>query len=227
MSSKTHGISANIYGRGDRSLGDRPCHVGLAVYEIGSNICEMHHIRCPQDDQYIYDRRTQPLEDSVFRGRCELTQLSKPEKQQASQILEKFGLDSTNIPEVGVGNCQDWLAGVVKELERHGILPDGEGNYWRNMINLTSDQMKKRCEGDGKQWVDGPGQIPFSGVPDARYSDREEGNVGKLAHGSIIEGKLEPLFASISGLGPSTSEDNDPQRPYVSSPFFSQKKSQR
>ncbi|EGD97593.1 hypothetical protein TESG_04998 [Trichophyton tonsurans CBS 112818] len=227
MPSKTHGISANIYGRGDRSLGDRPCHVGLAVYELGSRICEMHHIRCPQDDHYIYDPRTQPLEDSVLRGRCELARLSNSEKQQASQILEEFSLDSTDIPEVGVGNCQDWLAGAVKELERHGILPDGEGNYWRDMINLTSDQMKKRCEDDGKHWIDGPGQIPFSGVPDARYSDHEERNVGKLPHGSVIEGKLESLFTSKSGPGSSASGDNDPQRLYVSSPFFSQAKHQR
>ncbi|EZF30968.1 hypothetical protein H109_02706 [Trichophyton interdigitale MR816] len=162
-----------------------------------------------------------------FHCRCELAQLSNPEKQQASQILEEFGLDSTNIPEVGVGNCQDWLAGAVKELERHGILPDGEGNYWRDMINLTSDQMKKRCEDDGKHWIDGPGQIPFSGVPDARYSDHEERNVGKLPHGSVIEGKLESLFTSKSGPGSSASGDNDPQRLYVSSPFFSQAKHQR
>ncbi|EFR00277.1 hypothetical protein MGYG_03280 [Nannizzia gypsea CBS 118893] len=218
---KTHGISANIYGRGDRSLGDRPCHVGLAVYELGSDICEMHHIRCPQDDMYIYDPRTQPLEDSVLRGRCELVQVSTSKKQTVIEILDKFGLDSTNIPEVGVGNCQDWLADAVQELEKHGILPDGEGDYWRNMINLTSDQMKKRCEDDGKQWIDGPGLIPFDGIPDARYSDVERRNIGKLAQSPIIQEKLESLIGNKVGSGPLVPDD-DPHRLYVSSPFFSQ-----
>ncbi|KAM5454785.1 hypothetical protein MaudCBS49596_002082 [Microsporum audouinii] len=221
---QTYGISANIYGRGDRSLGDRPCHVGLAVYELGSSTCEMHHIRCPQDDQYIYDPRIQPLEDSVLRGRCELARLSTSEKERVTQIIEKFGQNAANIPEVGVGNCQDWLAGAVKELEQNGILQDGEGVYWQNMINLTSDQMNQHCKGDGKRWIDGPGQIPFNGVPDARFSDREERRIGRLAEDSAIQGKLESLFNSKAGSSSLMPKDSDPQRLYISSPFFSQTK---
>ncbi|EEQ30876.1 conserved hypothetical protein [Microsporum canis CBS 113480] len=181
---QTYGISANIYGRGDRSLGDRPCHVGLAVYELGSSTCEMHHIRCPQDDQYIYDPRIQPLEDSVLRGRCELARLSTSKKERVTKILEKFGQNAANIPEVGVGNCQDWLAGAVKELEQNGILQDREGVF----------------------------------------SDREERRIGRLAEDSAIQGKLESLFNSKAGSSSLMPEDSDPQRLYISSPFFSQTK---
>ncbi|KAL4798232.1 hypothetical protein BDV19DRAFT_386516 [Aspergillus venezuelensis] len=53
----THDLSINIYCRGDASLGDGPPHIAIALYEIGSTICTVHHIRVPDEENYIYDPR--------------------------------------------------------------------------------------------------------------------------------------------------------------------------
>ena len=71
-------MSVNVYGRGDASLGDFPSHMGIAVYEQGSPTCEMHHIRNPNDVYFIYDPRTQPLEDPVLRSRCAILKIPGP-----------------------------------------------------------------------------------------------------------------------------------------------------
>ncbi|KXG50692.1 uncharacterized protein PGRI_044590 [Penicillium griseofulvum] len=67
MGSLTYGLSINIYGRGNAKLGDGPSHMGIAIYEDGSSTCEMHHIRNPTDEDFIYDPRTQPLEDPALK----------------------------------------------------------------------------------------------------------------------------------------------------------------
>lgn len=77
VSTATHGMFINVYGRGDTAPGDSPPHLGIAVYEIGSQICEMHHIRNQNGTEFIYGPRTQPLEeDPVMRGRCEIAAFS-------------------------------------------------------------------------------------------------------------------------------------------------------
>ncbi|KAE8391824.1 hypothetical protein BDV23DRAFT_152676 [Aspergillus alliaceus] len=78
----------------------------------------MHHIRNPNDTDFIYDPRTQPLEDGpVLRGRCGLTTFTTAEqKGRAEHLLSAFGRDETNIPEFGVGNCQDWVVGAIGML---------------------------------------------------------------------------------------------------------------
>lgn len=105
--------------------------MGIAIYEIGSSICDMHHIRNPSDTDFIYDRRVQqPLEDPVLRGRCELNSFSSEQKDRAVQLLSTFGQDASNIPEFGVGNCQDWVAGAVLTLEHAHLVNQGEGEFW-------------------------------------------------------------------------------------------------
>ncbi|KAB8231463.1 uncharacterized protein BDW43DRAFT_312984 [Aspergillus alliaceus] len=77
--------------------------MGIAIYKIGSPTCNMHHIRNPNDTDFIYDPRTQPLEDGpVLRGRCGLTTFTTAEqKGRAEHLLSAFGRDETNIPEFG------------------------------------------------------------------------------------------------------------------------------
>ncbi|KAJ5834138.1 hypothetical protein N7447_000164 [Penicillium robsamsonii] len=117
MTPHNYGLSINIYGRGYAKLGDGPSHMGVAIYEYGSSTCEMHHIRHPTDDYFIYDPRPQPLEDPVLKGCCELASLSSEQSQQAASLIFAFGNDESNIPEFGVGNCQDWVAASVGMLE--------------------------------------------------------------------------------------------------------------
>ena len=125
-------MSVNVYGRGDASLGHFPSHMGIAVYEQGSPTCEMHHIRNPNDVDFIYDPRTQPLEDPVLRGRCELATFSDAaKKEHAVFLLSAFGEDTSNIPEFGTGNCQDWTAAAVHMLEQAGVVQQGEGTSGR------------------------------------------------------------------------------------------------
>lgn len=64
----SHAISVNVYGNGDASQGHEPSHVGLAVYEIGSDKCQMHHVRIPDEEHFIYDPRFQPLRDPALWG---------------------------------------------------------------------------------------------------------------------------------------------------------------
>lgn len=137
----THALSVKINGRGDASLGDGPSHMGVAVYEHGSSTCEMHHIRNPRDTDFIYDPRTQPLEDPVLRGRCELVSFSNEQKDRAVQLLSEFG----------VGNCQDWVAAAVLMLERAGMVGAGEGDFWKDMINLSAGEMRDRCLQTGRE----------------------------------------------------------------------------
>lgn len=145
MASPIYGLSINIYGRGDAKLGDSPSHMGITIYECGSSTCEMYHIRNPTDQDFIYDPRTQPLEDPVLKGRCEITTLSSEQRQQATSLISAFGNDESNIPEFGIGNCQDWVAGAVAMLENANIVSFGEGEFWKNMNNQSSEEMKQEC----------------------------------------------------------------------------------
>ncbi|OKL57720.1 hypothetical protein UA08_07120 [Talaromyces atroroseus] len=216
---RDYGLSVNIWGRGDAKLGDGPSYMGMAIYEHGSSTCELHHIRNPTDDNFIYDPRTQPLEDPVLKGRCELACLSsaQAQAQQATSLLATFGNDKTNIPEFGVGNCQDWVAGAVGVLERAGIVVvssgEEEGEFWKRMINRSSEEMKHACLATGRKWIDGP-ESTWEGEPDARFGDGEKTPpVGKLVQNEAFRARMQSL---------SLSRDNAVERPfYVSSPFFS------
>lgn len=109
-SSFTYNISINIYGRGDVNLGDGPSHMSIAIYEYGSSTCEMHHIRNPTEDQvFMYESRIQPIDDDpVLRGRCEIAScLSSEQRREVVDLITAFGNDKVNIPEFGVGNCQN------------------------------------------------------------------------------------------------------------------------
>lgn len=222
MESPTYGLSINIYGRGDAKLGDGPSHMGIAIYQHGSSTCEMHHIRNPTDEDFVYDPRTQPLEDPVLKGRCEIASLSSEQKQRAVSLISAFGNDQSNIPEFGVGNCQDWVAGAVGILERAGVVSSDEGLFWKSMINRSSEEMKDECLRSGRTWIDGP-ESTWEGEPDARFVDKEQSagrSVGKLAQNEVFRARMQSL------LGPKDGEKSDDEAPlqrpfYVSSPFFS------
>ncbi|KAJ9307284.1 hypothetical protein DTO217A2_3163 [Paecilomyces variotii] len=219
----TYGLAINVYGRGDATLGDGPSHVGIVIYEISSSTCEIYHIRNPTDVGFIYDPRIQPLEDPVLRGRCELGLLSQEQKERTTHLLSAFGKDESNIPEWGVGNCQDWVAGAVAMLDREGLVNRGEGEFWRSMINRSADEMKESCLRTGRKWIVGS-ESTFEGVPDARFSDKEDPtkSVGKLMHNSIFQDRIRSLLGNAKDTGASTIEDTPQERPfYISSPFFS------
>lgn len=223
MEPPTYGLSINIYGRGDAKLGDGPSHMGIAIYEHGSPTCEMHHIRNPIDDDFIYDPRTQPLEDPVLKGRCELTSLSTDQERQATSLISAFGKDESNIPEFGVGNCQDWVAGAVGMLEKAGLVSPGEGEFWKSMINRSSEEMKNECLREGRKWIDGA-ESTCEGEPDARFVDREVDAlkpVGKLVQNEMFQARMQSLLGRKES-GDSHHDETPVERPfYVSSPFFS------
>jgi hypothetical protein len=223
MESPTYGLSINVYGRGDAKLGDGPSHMGIAIYKYGSSTCELHHIRNPTDEDFVYDPRTQPLEDPVLKGRCELASLSSEQSQQAASLISAFGNDESNIPQFGVGNCQDWVAGAVGILEDAGVVPSGEGEFWKSMINRSSEEMKNECLLKGKIWTDGA-ESTYEGEPDARFMDRERDTVkpvGKLVHNEVFRARMQSLLGHKPG-GETDHDEMPVERPfYVSSPFFS------
>lgn len=178
----------------------------------------MHHIRNPTvDEVFVYESRTQPLDDDdpVLRGRCEIASLlSFGQKQQAGSLITAFGNDESNIPEFGVGNCQDWVAAAVGVLEGAGLVSVGEGQFWKRMINRSSAEMKGECVRADKKWMDGPAESTFEGEPDARFVDREEKPVGKLVQNKAFQKRMQSLLRP--------KETPPVERPfYVSSPFFS------
>ncbi|KAH8426113.1 uncharacterized protein LDX57_003855 [Aspergillus melleus] len=216
----THGMSINVYGHGDAALGDSPSHMGIAVYEIGSTTCEMHHIRNPNDTDFIYDPRTQHFEDPVLRGRCEIATFSKDQKERAIRLFSAFGQDESNIPEFGIGNCQDWVAAAALMLEQAGILKQGEGAFWKSMINSSADEMRDSCLRTGRGWIAGP-ESTFEGEPDARFNDKATVQVGKLAQNPLFQARMQSLLGGQQQSQKSNSQE-PPERPfYVSSPFFS------
>ncbi|OQE47352.1 hypothetical protein PENCOP_c001G04136 [Penicillium coprophilum] len=223
MASPTYGLSININGRGDAKLGDGPSHMGVALYEDGSSTCKMHHIRNPTDEYFIYDPRPQPLKDPILKGRCELASLSAEKSRQAASLISAFGNDESNIPEFGVGNCQDWVAGTVGMLEYPGFISSGEGTFWKSMINRSSEEMKNECLRGGKKWIDVPESM-YEGEPDARFLDRERETmkpVEKLAQNDVFRARIQSLLGSKGNR--ETDHAEAPVEPpfYVSSPFFS------
>lgn len=104
--------------------------MGIAIYEHGSSVCEMHHIRNLTDEGFVYDPRSQRLEDPVLKGCCEFASLTDEQKIHAgSLLLSEFGTEKSNIPEFVIGNCQDWVAAAVNRLEQSGVLVSGEGEF--------------------------------------------------------------------------------------------------
>ncbi|KAE8131636.1 hypothetical protein BDV38DRAFT_290007 [Aspergillus pseudotamarii] len=212
MATPTYALSVNIYGRGDATLGDGPSHMGIAMYKIGSPTCSMHHIRNPNDRDFIYDPRTQPLEDDpVLRGRCELTTFTTAaQKDHAEQLLFNFGRNDANIPEFGM-------------LEKEGVVSSGEGLFWEEMINLSADAMQDRCEWTGRTWVPGLERV-FEGEADARFVDKGGLRpVGRLRQNSVLRERMLALEGSFpTKESRRIEEDLSGERPfYVSSPFFS------
>ncbi|KAI9041980.1 uncharacterized protein KD926_006317 [Aspergillus affinis] len=219
-STATHGMSINVYGRGDAALGDSPSHMGIAVYEIGSKTCEMHHIRNPNDTDFIYDPRTQPLEDPVLRGRCEIATFSNDQKERAIRLLSAFGHDEFNIPEFGVGNCQDWVVAAALMLEQAGLLKQGEGAFWKSMINSGANEMHDSCLRTGRGWIPGS-ESTFEGEPDARFNDKATVQVGKLAQNPLFQARMQSLQGGQQEIPESNSQDSLERPFYISSPFFS------
>lgn len=216
MEFPTYKLSINIYGRGDALLGDGPSHMSITISDPSSSTCEMHHIRNPTEDPvFIYESRTQPLDDNdpVLRGRCEIaSSLSAAQRQEAVSLITAFGNDEANIPEFGVGNCQDWVADAVGVLERAGLVSIGEARFWKGMINKSAQQIKDECLRKSRKWKDGPAEMTFEGEPDARF-DTEKMPVGKLAQNEMFQQRMQSL------LGPREAPGEKPF--YVSSPFFS------
>lgn len=215
-------LSVNVYGRGDANKGDGPSHVGFVLHADGSDTCEMHHVRCPDDEHYIYDPRIQPLNDPVLWGRCELLTLSAAGKLHAVEVLTAFGRDPDNIPVMSIGNCQDWLAGTALALEQAGVFNPGEGTFWLSQINCSADAMAQNCRDSGRRWIDGNKQAVDPSKIDARFADKETRTVGKLQQINGFKsamGDLSDVFAKRADSQAHT------ERPiYVSSPCFSQTK---
>lgn len=48
---------------------------------------------------------------------------------QITNLLTAFGNDESTTPELGVSNCQDWVAGAISILEDAGVAKPGEGAF--------------------------------------------------------------------------------------------------
>ncbi|KAL5001597.1 hypothetical protein BDV10DRAFT_182162 [Aspergillus recurvatus] len=106
-----HGLSINLYYRGDATLGDSPSHMGIDLHELNATSCTIY--RSPDDQTFIFDTRTQPLNDPVLRGWCEIARLTADQVNKITPLPTEYGNDTDNIPEMGLGNYQDWVVSLV------------------------------------------------------------------------------------------------------------------
>lgn len=110
------------------------------------------------------------------------------------QLLSTFGSDSSNIPEFGVGNCQDWTVAAVSMLERAGIVVKGEEDLCMGMINLSARQIQDHCLETGRKWIPGP-ETDFEGAPDALIKDENAKKpVGKLSENTALQERMQSLI---------------------------------
>lgn len=177
------------------------------------------HVRIPDEEHFIYYPRSQPLRDPALWGRCQIRTVSEQQKDLTVQTLTAFGEDERNIPEKGVGNCHDWLAGAVAALEEDGLVGYGKGRFWRAQINCSANQMTTHCkdsdrdlQGEEKKVID-PADI------NARFNDAETRRIGKLSENSKFQDALGSLRASITSRSQAGGMVELPY--YVSSPFIS------
>ncbi|KAI5779341.1 hypothetical protein EDC01DRAFT_634030 [Geopyxis carbonaria] len=152
-----HTLSVACYSRG---IG----HRGLALHlsDPSTTTCKMHHIRNPSESAYIYDPREQPLDDTTLWGRHAVTSTLTPAQAAAiERTLTAFGADDTNIPAVGTGNCQNWLAAALHEL---GFAADAA--FWRDGIGREHEELAGMVREMGGVWVEGKG-VEEQAVADA------------------------------------------------------------
>lgn len=145
------------------------------------------------------------------RGEAEGQGQGEEQYRETGRLLAAFGNDTGNIPEVGVGNCQDWVAGAVGMLERTsttasagggGIVKPGKGAFWTSMTGKSAENMCDACLWTGKEWIPGPGST-FEGVLDARFVDREVRRVGRscwVGQGSIESGFWFMVFGCLCSI---------------------------
>ncbi|KAL4902570.1 hypothetical protein BDW74DRAFT_158042 [Aspergillus multicolor] len=133
--------------------------MGLALYPLQADTttttCTIYHIRSPDDQTFIFDPRVQPLEDPVRRVRCEIALLTAEQYTRTIEILLQYGNDKGDIPEMEIGNCQDWVASAVSTLEQEGLVQKGEREFWRWMVNQSAEGMKGTCVETGRGWFMG------------------------------------------------------------------------
>lgn len=130
----------------------------FSLYSILSILCVFH---------------MQPLEDPVLCSHCELAMFSDAAKKEHTVLLSAFREDTSNIPEFGTRNCQDWTVAAVHMLEQAGVLNQGEGDFWKGMVNLSVDEMRDSCLCMGRKWIMGP-ELTLKGVPDAWFSNETD-----------------------------------------------------
>lgn len=152
-------------------------------------------------------------------GLCEICTLSDQQKDLIVKTLTSFGEDEKNIPERGVGNCQDWLAGAIAALEEHGLVGSGEGRFWKAQINCSANQMAAHCRETGRDWHEEEKKVIDPADIDARFNDAEKRQIGKLSENSKFQGALGSLGASLASRSQAGGKVERPY--YVSSPFFS------
>ncbi|KAF8242200.1 hypothetical protein K440DRAFT_656619 [Wilcoxina mikolae CBS 423.85] len=162
-------LSISCYGRGDPALNDAPGHRGLALHHNASDVCRMHHIRCPDDESFIYDPRSQPLEEASLWGRVEIAVLSEEMKYIAEASLTEFGNDRGNIPDMALEG-----AGVVRK-------EDGEAGFWREMRNCGHEEVAEKVKARGGRWIPRPERLITRNL----WMRREMGNVK-----SLLEAKM-------------------------------------
>ncbi|KAL9062739.1 MAG: hypothetical protein Q9157_008673, partial [Trypethelium eluteriae] len=171
-------------------------------------MCRIHRVRGLDEERFSYDPRTQPLEDSILYGRCELRRdLTAKDLALVENALENFGQDETKLPERGHGNCQSWLAEAVKMLEVEGFIGVGEGKFWTERVGEKAEEMKKACLEQGKIWGQGHLQktIAKGEGTDANYEQTQDNNeMGRLSTDERFKEVMEGLNAAFQAV-PATS----------------------
>ena len=192
--------------------------MGFTLHEKDADTCEMHHVRCPDDEHFIYDPRVQPLNDTVLWGRCEIIEMDEAKKERVETVLKAYGMDQDNIPIMGTGNCQNWVAGAAAALEKDSLLRDGEADFWLSQINISGDAIAANCRQSGRKWVEGLKLDIDPALIYARFNDKEHRTIGKIGEDESFKSTQDQLHAALAQRASSTEKVERPY--YISSRFF-------
>lgn len=79
-------------------------------------------------------------------------------------------------------------------MERFGLVKKGDGEWWRNMVGRSRNDMEMQWKEDGRRWVEGAKRLEGPpAVIDARWADKDIVTVGKLCPHKMFSDQLGAL----------------------------------
>jgi hypothetical protein len=195
-SDRDHRIALNVEG------GTRSGSLGYIDLPRRRRTGTLHHVRKPdRDSGYAYEHRLDHYVSSqTSYGRSELAPLSSSNRVRADLVLRRYGESPSNLPGDGE-NCQNWVHGEMRTLERKGFASPGTAEYYRGHIGGHPPRSGRRCRRMGDLGSKGRGsstrpQRMRHMADDHRRSDQPDGSKSRLSSTCLVVRRgVDPISA--------------------------------